>query len=50
MYKTDLVKQIKFEKDDLFCAFIGNEFIGIYKVINGEDILAKPDFVFQATN
>ncbi|MDP3986840.1 MAG: RNA-guided pseudouridylation complex pseudouridine synthase subunit Cbf5 [Nanoarchaeota archaeon] len=29
------------------CVFSGGKFIGIYLVVNEEDIFAKPDFVFQ---
>jgi len=47
LYRKDLVKEEKLEKEEIICIFDKNEFVGIYKVINGEDILAKPDFVFQ---
>jgi H/ACA ribonucleoprotein complex subunit 4 len=47
LYKKDLLKEIQLDKEEIICVFDKNEFIGVYKVINGEDILAKPEFVFQ---
>ncbi len=37
----------KFEKDEIICIFNGDEFIGMYKVINEGEIFAKADFVLQ---
>ncbi len=47
LYRKDLIKQEKFENEERLCAFSKNKFIGIYKVINGTDILGKPEFIFQ---
>lgn len=50
LYRKDLVKEKKFEKDERICAFADNKFVGIYKIINGEDILGKPEFIFQVAD
>ncbi len=37
----------KFEKDEKTCAFCEGRFVGVYKVINGKDIFAVPEFVLN---
>jgi H/ACA ribonucleoprotein complex subunit 4 len=43
----DLKGDERFEKDEIVCVFCGDEFIGMYKVINEGEIFAKADFVLQ---
>jgi H/ACA ribonucleoprotein complex subunit 4 len=45
--KEDLVKEVKLKKETEFAAFEGKRFVGIYKVINGKEIFATPEFVMQ---
>lgn len=37
----------EFETGKNICVFLENRFIGVYKVINENEILAKPEFVFN---
>lgn len=46
IYKEDLLKELKNEKGK-FIALYKNKFIGIYKKVDDDYILAKPEFVFQ---
>ena len=45
--KEDLVEKNKLKKGERFAAFSGEKFIGIYLVIDGKEIFAKPEFVMQ---
>jgi H/ACA ribonucleoprotein complex subunit 4 len=47
IHKKDLIKENKLARGEKICVFCGERFIGIYKVINGEDIFAKAEFVLQ---
>lgn len=48
VYNNDLKKNVyDIERGKLVCIFDDNQFIGIYKIINGGEILAKPEFVMQ---
>jgi H/ACA ribonucleoprotein complex subunit 4 len=47
IHKGDLVKQEKFEKEKIVCVFSGEKFIGMYKVVNDEEVFAKGEFVMQ---
>ncbi|MCF7910696.1 RNA-guided pseudouridylation complex pseudouridine synthase subunit Cbf5 [Candidatus Pacearchaeota archaeon] len=48
LYKNDLISNPKnYEKKELVVVFSDKRFIGIYKIVNEEDLFAKPDFVFQ---
>jgi H/ACA ribonucleoprotein complex subunit 4 len=42
-----LIKKQKIEKNKVVCIFAGEQFIGMYKVVNNENIFAKPEFVLQ---
>jgi len=44
---VDLKKKVKVEKEKVVSVFSGERFIGMFKVINGKDIFAKPEFVLQ---
>ena len=46
-FKNYLKKPEKFEKDEIICVFSNERFIGMYKVVNSEDIFAKAEFVLQ---
>jgi H/ACA ribonucleoprotein complex subunit 4 len=43
----DLIGKEKFEKGKIISVFCEEVFVGMYKVINGEDIFAKGEFVLQ---
>jgi tRNA U55 pseudouridine synthase TruB len=47
IHNKDLKKKIKLEKDQSISVFSGKRFIGMFKIINGKDIFAKPEFVLQ---
>lgn len=47
IYKKDLSKKQSLEKNQKIVVFCGEKFVGIYKVINTNEILAKPEFVLQ---
>jgi H/ACA ribonucleoprotein complex subunit 4 len=42
-----LIKKQKMEKDKIISVFNGDKFIGIFKVVNQENIFAKSQFVLQ---
>jgi H/ACA ribonucleoprotein complex subunit 4 len=48
IHKKDLIKNEKFENGQIICAFLEEQFIGMYKVSNKGDILAMPEFVLQS--
>jgi tRNA U55 pseudouridine synthase TruB len=50
IHKKDLIKAEKFEKGQIICAFLKEQFIGMYKVSNTGDIFAMPEFVLQSIN
>ena len=45
--KNDLIKDCKMEKGKTICVFCEEKFVGIYEVINQEDIFAKSKFILQ---
>ncbi|MFH1325496.1 MAG: RNA-guided pseudouridylation complex pseudouridine synthase subunit Cbf5 [archaeon] len=47
IHKKDLVKKVGFSEGEIISVFSNNRFIGMYKVINSEEIFAKPEFVMQ---
>ena len=47
IYKSDLIKDEKFKKEQIICVFNKDKFVGMYKVINETDIFAKAKFVLQ---
>jgi len=47
IYKGDLIKKENYESGKIACVFCEEKFIGMYKVINNEDIFAKSEFVMQ---
>lgn len=47
LFKRDLDKKYDFEKSERICVLSGKTLIGIYSVIDSEDVLAKPEFVLQ---
>jgi H/ACA ribonucleoprotein complex subunit 4 len=47
IYKKDLVKDTGVKKEQTICVFCEGDFIGMYTVIRGKDIFAKPEFVMQ---
>jgi H/ACA ribonucleoprotein complex subunit 4 len=50
IYKKDLIKNKNFKINEIACVFCEEKFIGMYKVINNEDIFAKSEFVMQPIN
>jgi|TARA_Y100000310_G_scaffold141354_1_gene140778 H/ACA ribonucleoprotein complex subunit 4 len=47
IYKKDLIKKEEIKKEEIICVFSKERFIGMYKVINENDIFAKSEFVMQ---
>ena len=45
--KSDLLKEEKFEKEKIVGVFSGTRFVGIYKIVNQGEVVAKPEFVLQ---
>lgn len=50
LYYKFLKEKIDFGKGEIICVFSGDRFIGIYKVVNEEEIFAKSEFVLQDIN
>jgi H/ACA ribonucleoprotein complex subunit 4 len=42
-----LIKKQKIEKNKVVCIFAGEQFIGMYKIVNDKNIFAKAEFVLQ---
>jgi len=47
IFKEDLEKIEKLDKDRIISVFSGEKFIGMYKVVNENKVFAKPQFVMQ---
>ncbi len=47
IYKKDLVKDTGVKKEEVVSVFCEGDFIGMYKIIRGKEIFAKPEFVMQ---
>lgn len=47
IHKDDLVEKKKFERGKTICIFCEDKFVGMYKVIDGEHVFAKSEFVMQ---
>jgi H/ACA ribonucleoprotein complex subunit 4 len=47
VYRKDIVKDDGWNVDAVVSVFCENKFIGMYKIIRGSEILAKPEFVMQ---
>lgn len=47
IFKNDIKNKIKGLKNEVICVFSENIFVGMYKVIDEENIFAKPMFVMQ---
>lgn len=49
IHKSDLAEKekIKFKEGQIISVFLNNRFVGMYKVVNEGDILARPEFVLQ---
>ena len=45
--ENDLKNKIIIKKDEVAIIFNRDKFIGIYKIVNENEIFAKPEFVFQ---
>ncbi|MBS3071208.1 RNA-guided pseudouridylation complex pseudouridine synthase subunit Cbf5 [Candidatus Pacearchaeota archaeon] len=50
IYYKDLKNEIRMQKDEIICVFSDEIFIGVYKVVNENEIFAKADFVLQDVN
>jgi H/ACA ribonucleoprotein complex subunit 4 len=42
-----LIKKKDFKKEEIICIFCKKKFVGMFKVVNKENIFAKPEFVLQ---
>jgi len=47
LHNEFLKEKKKLEKNEIVCIFSEEQFIGMYKIINEENIFAKPEFVLQ---
>lgn len=47
IYNKNLVKEVSFNKDQIVSVFCENKFIGMFKVINQDEIFAKSMFTMQ---
>ncbi len=47
IYRRDLKKVTPIKKDEKAAVFCGKKFVGMYKVLRGKEIFAKPLFVLQ---
>ena len=47
IHNEDLKKKVKIKKGQSISVFSGEQFIGMFKVVNGSDIFATSEFVFQ---
>lgn len=47
IHKKDLVKKEKFDDGKIICVFLGERFIGMYKVLDKDEIFAMPEFVMN---
>ena len=47
LFKKDVDVKEEFKVNDKISVFSGGKFIGIYKVVNQNDVFAKPEFVLQ---
>ena len=47
IFPGDLLEKNNLEAGKIISVFSGNQFIGMFKVVNEDKILAKPEFVFQ---
>lgn len=47
IFQEDLKEKNKIQKDEVISVFSGEKFIGMYKVLNEEEVFAKSKFVLQ---
>ncbi len=47
IHEEDLVRKSDFDKDSIVSIFCDKRFVGMYKIIGGEDVFAKAEFVMQ---
>ncbi len=47
IFKDDVIGKTDFKKDEVVSVFAEDKFLGMYKIIDGKDIFAKGEFVFQ---
>ena len=47
LMKDDFIDDLKNLKDEVFAAFIKDNFIGVYRRVNEKDIFAKAEFVYS---
>jgi H/ACA ribonucleoprotein complex subunit 4 len=47
IFPSSLLKSINLKKDTKACALINDKFIGVYNIINSEEIFAKAEFVLN---
>lgn len=47
IHKKDLVTNKSWKKEQIVCVFSDAKFIGMYEILNGKEIFAKPKFVMQ---
>lgn len=47
IYKKDLEEDKGWKKESVVSVFCGEQFVGMYKIMRGKEIFAKPEFVMQ---
>jgi len=47
LYHKNLIKKYDLTKEQVVVVFVGDKFVGMFKIINGKDIFAKSMFVLQ---
>jgi len=50
IYNKNLIKKFKLNTNQIISVFSEQQFIGMFKIINSEDVFAKPEFVLQPIN
>ena len=47
IHASDLIKKEKIDKGMVVCIFMKERFVGVYEIVNEEDVFAKAKFVLQ---
>lgn len=50
VYIKNLIKKERFNAGEVVCAFYGNEFVGVFKVVSQGKVFARAEFVMQPVN
>ena len=50
IHEEDLIKKVNIQENSIISVFCGERFVGMYKVLQGGEVFAKPEFVLQPIN